>query len=444
MIHDRIAARLPHDVLARARALSVIEASFAQVMTSLTSGAALTGFALLLGATPMHIGLMASLPAFACLAQITAPYWTQRLGSRRAVATRTLAISRTQWLLIALLPLLPLAFGLKAPLLVAILTVAGALAAIGNTAWFSWMGDIVPRSMRQRYFANRNLALGIISLALGPLIGYYLDLPLWRTADGRPGTMGFMLLLVAGTLVGWSSIGILRRIVEPAQQSDDRVPLRQQMRLPWREPNVRGFIIYRAIWALVVGICGNFFTVYLIQQLGLSYSLIYALTTYNALIQLVSYRFLAVISDRVSAKTMLMVSTVGKGIFAIVYAFTTATNLPLLFVVHSFGLFEAGLNLSTNTMLLNVTPRQNSTAHIATYSAVVNVCSAISPLIGGILIAGTQGLHLDLAGFSFVNYQVLFLISGVGRTAMVLLTPLFREQPPGADAEVEQTTQTAA
>lgn len=405
-------------------------------MTSLTGGAALTGFALLLGATPMHIGLMSSLPAFAALAQITTPYWTRRLGGRRPASTHMLGISRGQWLALALLPILPIAAGIKAPLLIVIMTAAGALAAIGNTAWMSWIGDLVQRTMRQRYFANRNLVLGIIGLALGPVVGYYLDLPLWIDETGKPGPLGFMLLFVMGSAAGWISIGILGRIVEPApQQADTRLSLREQLRLPFADPNVRGFIIYRAIWALVVGICGNFFTVYLISQLELSYSLIYALSTYNILGQLVSYRFLAMISDRVSARAMLAVSTVGKGIFAITYAFTTATNLPMLILVHSFGLFEAGINLSTNTMLLNVTPRQNSTAYIAGYSAVVNVCSAISPLIGAALIASAQGLHVDLAGIPLVNYQVLFLVSGIGRTLSALLIPLFREQPPALDMQ---------
>ncbi len=407
MIRLPLAARLPQDDLGRGRTLSIVEGGFAQVMTSLTSGAALTGFALLLGATPMHIGLMSSLPAFAALAQITTPYWTHRLGSRRAVTTHMLAIARSQWLLIALLPVLPLAAALRPPLLIAIMTAAGALAAIGNTAWMSWLGDLVQRTMRQRYFASRNLVLGLIGLALGPLVGVYLDLPLWLDDSGKPGPLGFMILFVVGTVIGWVSIAILRRIVEPApQQADQRLSWREQLRLPFSEPNVRGFIIYRAVWALVVGICGNFFTVYLISQLGLSYSLIYALSTYNVLGQLLSYRFLAMISDRVSARAMLAFSTVGKGIFAITYAFTTATNLPLLIVVHSFGLFEAGINLSTNTMLLNVTPRQNSTAYIAGYAAVVNVCSAISPLIGAALVASAQGLHFDLAGIPLVNYQV--------------------------------------
>lgn len=420
--------RLPAEPLERARALTLVEVSVAQVMATMTGGAALTGFALLLGATPLHIGMLSSLPAFAALAQISAPYWTQRLGSRRSVVLRCLGMARVEFLLIALLPFVPMALALKPIALVSLMTAAAALAAIGSTAWMSWLGDLVPRRMRGRYFASRSLVVGLVTLALGPLVGVYLDLPIWRGADGARGVAAFVTLFAAGTLVGWSSLLILRRVIEPAAPTP-RPParFRQDIARPWRDRDVRGYIIFRAAWAFSAGLCGNFFQVYLISQLGLSFSVIYALATLGALASLLSLRLWARLGDRVGARTAIVISSIGKALFPILYAFTAAGAWPMLILVHLFGVFEAGLTVNANTMLLNIVPRQNNTTHIAAYSAVVNLFSAVSPLIGGILVGSAAGLHLQAGGFSFSNYQVLFLISGVLRAASILLTLGFRD-----------------
>ena len=49
------------------------------------------------------------------------------------------------------------------------------LGSIAYPAWFSWMGDIVDEEYRGRWFAKRNLILGIVSVILSVTSAFFLD-----------------------------------------------------------------------------------------------------------------------------------------------------------------------------------------------------------------------------------------------------------------------------
>src|SRR5688572_7909311 len=60
--------------------LSLAEGALATAMGTLQSGVFLMGFALLLGASPLVLGLLAALPALAQLAQLVGAAWMERHG----------------------------------------------------------------------------------------------------------------------------------------------------------------------------------------------------------------------------------------------------------------------------------------------------------------------------------------------------------------------------
>ena len=189
MLERRMAARLPREALARARTLFIWEGSLATGFLTCTGGTILTGFALWLGATPFHIGLLTSLPAFAALAQLLAPYFTERQGQRKRLMTLMAGGQRVLWLVVAALPFVVLPPGIGIALLIALVTGSAMLGAIGAVPWLSWMADLVPKDVRGRYFATRNLIMGTVGLILGPVVGVFLDL--WHGWAGVASPFGF-------------------------------------------------------------------------------------------------------------------------------------------------------------------------------------------------------------------------------------------------------------
>jgi hypothetical protein len=71
----------------------VKDAAWASMVGALYGGVILVGFALELGATPWHIGLLAAIPFLAQLAQLPAIALIERLRERRKIAVTAVSIS---------------------------------------------------------------------------------------------------------------------------------------------------------------------------------------------------------------------------------------------------------------------------------------------------------------------------------------------------------------
>lgn len=420
-LHQAVSARLPREALARARSLSIIEGSFARAYMACTSGTVLTGFALWLGASPLVIGLLASIPAFAGLAQLAAPYFTDRQGQRKRLVVATVAIQRLMWLAVAALPFLGAPVGAIMFLLVALVSLSSLFGSLASVPWLSWMGDLVPREIRGRYFGSRNLVLGAVALILGPALGQFLDL--FKNLPAPANGYGFLLSFGIGIAAGLISLDLLRRMVEPPMERSAAGSLLDQLRLPWQNRSFRRLIVFRGYYIFVVNLAGPFFVLYYLQELGLSFGVVYILGALGALASLVSLRWWGHLCDTWGTRRVLLVSTVGKGLFPLLYigAGLTAPGSPttltwiVLILVEMFNIAESGLELAANNLQLNIAPRQHNTAYLATYAAVFSLCSAISPLIGGALLSQPALLQVAAGPVSLSSFQTLFVISGLLR-----------------------------
>ncbi len=424
-LHQTVSARLPREQLARARSLSIIEGCFARGHMACTSGTVLTGFALWLGASPLVIGLLASLPAFAGLAQLAAPYFTDRLGQRKSLVIAAVAAQRLLWVPVAILPFLGVPVGVAMFLLVALVSLSSMLSSFASVPWLSWMGDLVPREIRGRYFATRNILLGVVALVLGPALGQFLDL--WKAMPAPANGYGFLLSFGFGVACGLVSLVVLRRVVEPPMAPGTEGSLLSQLRLPWQNQSFRRLIVFRGYYIFMVNLAGPFFVVFYLQELGLGFGAVYILSALGSLASLVSLRWWGPLCDKWGNRRVMVISAVGKGIFPLLYigmgltASGSPTNLTwvLLIIVQLFSVAESGLELAANNLPLNVAPRQHNTAYLATYAAVFSLCSAVSPLIGGALLSQFSMLSLIAGPLTLSAFQTLFFASGLLRLSSV-------------------------
>ena len=425
-LHQAVSTRLPRERLARARSLSIIDGCFARAHTACTSGTVLTGFALWLGAPPLVIGLLASVPAFAGLAQLAAPYFTDRQGQRKRLVIAAVTAQRLLWLAVIALPFLGVSTGVAMILLVALVSLSSMLGSFASVPWLSWMGDLVPREIRGRYFATRNLVLGAVALVLGPALGQFLDL--WKAQPAPANGYGFLVSFGFGTACGLVSLAVLRRVVEPPMARSITGSLLDQLRLPWQNRSFRRIIVFRGYYIFMVNLAGPFFVVFQLQELGLSFGVVYILSALGSLASLISLRWWGNLCDAWGTRRVMLVSTVGKGLFPLLYigigisapGVPTALAWILLIVVQLFNAAESGLELASNNLPLNVAPRQHNTAYLATYAAVFSLCSAISPLIGGALLSQPGLMQVTAGPLSLSSYQTLFVISGLLRLSSLI------------------------
>ena len=140
--------------LRRSLGACTAEGLVAEMVSAFAGGAILTGWAIHLHASAFLTGLVVALPQMAQLIQLPAAWSTAFLGRRRAAVT-LVAVSRQVMLPLALLPFLGASEATGQRILFVVAALSAVLGVLGNNAWVSWMGELVPRRIRGRYFGKR-------------------------------------------------------------------------------------------------------------------------------------------------------------------------------------------------------------------------------------------------------------------------------------------------
>lgn len=359
----------------------------AQTMVTLTGGAFLVAFALMLGASNLVIGLVAAIPPLAQLIQIPSIYLVEKYRVRRAICVYAIMLSRSFWVLIALIPILfRSTSGLS--ILITALVLYAAFGAISSSSWNSWMRDLVPKERLGAFFSRRmSLALGL-SIPLSLVAGFYLDY--WKLLLPRYEIYSYSILFFLGFFAGMLDAYFVSTIPEPRMVpvGGEQTLLRLILK-PFTDINFKNLIMFLGSWNFAVNLAAPFFTVYMLKRLQLDMSIIIALLVVSQLMNLAFLRLWGRFSDRYSNKSVLGVS--GPLFIGCILAWTFTTmpekyvlTFPLLVAIHVFmGISTAGVTLASGNIGLKLAPQGQATAYLAASSFTNSIAAGIAPILGG-------------------------------------------------------------
>lgn len=163
-----------------------------QAMSTLTGGAFLVDFALLLGASNFFIGVLAAIPALTQLIQIPATFLVEKTRRRKLIVAIGAFISRIFLLLFALIPFL-FSPSRRIMALSLVILFHSACNSVVSCSWSSWMRDFIPENILGSFFSRR-MALSYSLGAVLSLAGaFYLDF--WKRSFSDPLT-GYSFLFL--------------------------------------------------------------------------------------------------------------------------------------------------------------------------------------------------------------------------------------------------------
>jgi hypothetical protein len=175
MVEEKTISQMRPEERERGLKYILYDGMMTQSMVSLSGGAFIITFALLLGASNFIIGILAAVPFLGNIFQVPAVLVVEKVRKRRLISVLATLISRAWLPVFALIPLIFKPFGLA--ILVMGIFLSGAIAAFSTCAWSSWMRDLVPDEIRGGYFSKRltlSLALGVsLSLVGGRFIDFW-------------------------------------------------------------------------------------------------------------------------------------------------------------------------------------------------------------------------------------------------------------------------------
>ncbi|MGG6282427.1 MFS transporter [Leptolyngbya sp. AN03gr2] len=391
---------------------STLDGIFATVFSNIAGGVLLSNFLVEIGATPVEIGLSASIPMMANLLQPMGAMFGDRTSSRHNYCLAIYTPSRLIWLFL-LIGLAGYRWGhisdhAMVIWTLAIVCVTHFLGALGSASWLSWLAALVPKRLRGRYFSIRNSAANLTCLISVPLAGFAVS-----RYDGGS-IEGYGLVLLFGIVMGLLSLGFqwFMTDVNPQEQQQtlpptETVPLVEVL----QNSNFVRFLIYFSIWMFAVNLSAPFFNLYLLDNLGLDVSWV---TIYSSLTSAANLLMLIVwgkLADRVGNRFLLLTVGALVAITPILWLGTGTDTLsiwlwlPLLHMLA--GGTWAAIDLCNNNIQLGIAPKRNQSTYFAIAAAVAGVSGALGTTAGGFLAQFVQ--YGGLPGLFALSTVVRFI-----------------------------------
>jgi MFS family permease len=414
----------PAELIEGKRAL-VKDDAWAAMTGALSGGVLLVAFALALGATPLHIGLLAAIPFVCQAAQLPGVLVVDRIRQRRRIAVVAVTIARVAILSLAFLPFLPEG-ALRLYWLIAAQFLICALGSLGGCAINSWLHQLLPLQGLGAFFARRlfwSTAMACGGTLFAGLLVDELPVPDKLLAYGTV----FALAGVAGFISSY----YLARVPEPQMlDAGPKVSILTKLRAPLSDPNFRRLLIYLAAWNVASNLAAPFLTVYLMTQLGYGLTMVTTLWVTSQIANALTLYLWGKLSDRLSNKAVLSVALPVYFLctFGLVFADAGGSprlQLALLYGLHVvMGAAMGGIGLATGNLGLKLAPQGQGTTYLAAIGLVSSIAGGVAPIAAGALAQWLEKSQLsvlvrwvlppgtgEVAVFSFAHWEFLFALS---------------------------------
>lgn len=371
------------------------QAVAASASDGLVSGGFLAAFALLLGASNVHIGILTALPPILQPVQLVAVVLIERVHMRKPFAVMSYLIAYAAWIPVALIPfILDVPHAGAVTLLLVFVALRGIAQAFLNPSWIAWIRDIVPQDVMGSFFSQR-MRIATIAAAVAGLVGaFYIDW--WAGRVPEPEQIyGYSYAMLFGSiLLGFGSVGFMARMPEPRMVTPEGRPptVAGLLAAPLRDRNYRQLMAFLMVWYLATQLAVPFFSVYMLVKLEMPLSAVVGL---GVLSQATSVLFVNVWGgyvDRFGSKVVLSISSSLYLLVILGWTFTTTPDqhvltVPLLIVLHFLiGIASAGINLASTTIRMKMAPQAQSTSYLTGASLAASLGAGIGPILGGAFV----------------------------------------------------------
>ena len=420
----------------RERGLSVMnKQTFAAAgADGFVSAGFLSAFALLIGASNLHIGILTAIPFVSQALQIVAVVVIERLQMRKAVVVAMYLVAYSTWIPVALIPLI-----LDVPhvgavtLLLVFVAIRGVATSFVVTGWNSWLRDIIPVGSTGSFFGGRLRRATIAAIITG--LGAAIFVDWWKGfSGGENEVFGYSIAFLFGSVIlGYTGVGFMSRIPEPRMVSTSSRSIGGMVKNlvdPFTDSDFRKLINFLFVFYFVTNLAVPFFAVYMLKRLELPLSLVVGLGVLSQVSSVIFYRVWGNWADRFGSKVILSISASLYFLVIIGWTFTTLPDrhggtIPILVFMHLLlGVALAGVNIGVTSLRMKMAPANQSTSYMAAASLALNIGAGTAPLIGGLFadIFETRSFRIaieyvdlnrvvDLSAFSLTGFDFLFVVA---------------------------------
>jgi predicted MFS family arabinose efflux permease len=397
------------------------------VVNNLIGGNFFIVLLLLMKADDSYMGLVTMAGLIGNLLQVLSPLVLERFQSRKKLLIGVRAVIYFfNIVVISIVSLLPVTNGIKLMMVLLIILFINFINALSAPGFMVWHIKSIPEKVRSNYFSFFTITNGIIIytiiLTFSKIVDYF-------KASGNE-LQVLLILRILTLLLCVVDICFLFKIKEyPNQSSGTKVSFVSIFVAPFKEKKYLITVLIACLWNFSANIPGPYFTVYMLKDLGVSYSFLNLVNMFNipALIFLTPLW-----RKKINTTSWFKTLYLSMGLFLITYillSFVTKNTLYLfpIAVIFSF-LVAPGINLVfANIPFINI-PEKDQTNYIGFFAAMNNLAALIGVLTGKEFIKHTEGITISILGIGMQNKQYILILTAFAMFIAVILIYLMQRK----------------
>jgi Na+/melibiose symporter-like transporter len=228
--------------------------------------------------------------------------------------------------------------------------------------------------------------------------------------DGLQGLA--ILRLIALVFMGLDIFFLFKVKEYPNDQDGKRVKISRILLDPFKEKKYLLTVLIACLWTFTASIPGPYYSIYLLKDLGVSYSYINVINMLNIPIVII---LTPIWARRIRRTSWFATLSISMGFYLISYiglAFVSANTLYLypIFLIVAFA-FAPGITLTfANIPYINI-PQNNQTRYIGFYSSMNTLAALVALTLGRKFILYTEEVKFRLLGIEMRNKQCIYLLA---------------------------------
>lgn len=405
----------------------VVAGCLAAAYTQLTTSPATIQYIRSIGANEFHIGILGALPTLMLFMQFVAAIVVNHLQYRRRLWFWAALTHRLMLLPTALGPwLIPgLSNEFWVWMLLATTAVNQGLLHFSSPLWLSWMGDYLPHEGLSSYWGIRQLWMQVTAAA--SLFGAaFLVLN-----SGLSIEISYAVMISVGTACGVADLLLFRKVSEPSVQQVPSPRLRQVFSEPFRNRGFRRYIGFMCFWNFAAMAGAPFISLYLLAEVGMDLYHVLLLWTISWIGGATLSRTLGRWADSHGSQPVLVMCVALKSSNMLALLLIPRSPTIAFWILTPCFMLDAVLNagilIANNGFMIKNSPTENRTMYIAATQAIAGMVGGVTSILAGWTMQVLAGQQWTVAGWTFGNFQLMFLTSIVLRWAALGMTRYVHE-----------------
>ncbi|MBQ6707701.1 MAG: MFS transporter [Clostridia bacterium] len=409
------------DNCARSRRNVLFTNVLSSVITPLSSGIYFTSLMLAMGASESYIGYVTAILSFSGLFQVVSPLILEKLPRRKGfLITARILYYFLSIVVIGVTPLLPVGQTFKLVLFFLTVILMNAFLQIASPGLSSWHIQSLPETKRGGFYAATHMFITVLSNISSFLAGLFLDkveASEFSMGGFSPTITAILILRAIALLLAltecYSNTKIKEFPYETKENEKDNKGL-NLLSLPLRDKTFMLTILPIILWSLFTGTIGQYFNIYLIEDIKMSYTLIASAGLISVPVILLITPVWFRLIRKIQWPKILAFSYILYSVAYICNGFITKETEFVYFICIILGaVFMPGIsNIHSNLVNLNM-PEANRSAYFSCFSIVTLLATFMGNYLGIQFIEVTKNLHFNVFGFDIGNKQYISWLAAI-------------------------------